>query len=66
MEEQLEALKNHSNIARENLQVNQRTLQLQQEAANKKLSEEELELLHLFRLVTAGDTTYEWYKDRIQ
>ncbi|KAK5991264.1 Ankyrin repeat domain-containing protein 50 [Cladobotryum mycophilum] len=55
-----EVAKEHRDIVKEQLQV-------QKDLANRKLSEDEQKCHQLFRLTTSGkDTTYEWYKDRVE
>ena len=55
-----ETTKAHRNIA-------QKQLEIQQDAVKQKLSDKQLECLHLFRLThKTKDATYEWYKDRVE
>ncbi|KAH8652926.1 hypothetical protein BGZ61DRAFT_281830, partial [Ilyonectria robusta] len=52
---------------REQLQAQKEQLQAQQDLVQERLSKEEQECLQLFRLTERSmDTTYEWYKNRVE
>ncbi|KAL4810803.1 purine and uridine phosphorylase [Aspergillus unguis] len=47
--------------------ISQRQLDLQENTVKQSRSDKEQECLHLFRLTSSSkDTTYEWYKDRVE
>ncbi|KAF2632955.1 purine and uridine phosphorylase, partial [Macroventuria anomochaeta] len=56
----------HRNIAKDGLAVSQKSLEFQQKAHERKLSDRQAECLQLFRLTkSTEDVTYEEYKERI-
>ncbi|KAF2181465.1 purine and uridine phosphorylase [Zopfia rhizophila CBS 207.26] len=47
--------------------ITQKHLEIQQDAVKQKLSDKQKECLQLFRLTkSTEDTTYEWFKDRVE
>ncbi|KAJ5748094.1 uncharacterized protein N7511_009790 [Penicillium nucicola] len=55
------------NVAEEHRNIAQKQLEIQENAVKQRLTDEEMECLQLFRLVTdTNDVTYEWYKDRVE
>lgn len=62
-----EVAKQHREIAGEHLDVAKEHLKSQKDIANERLSEKERECHQLFRLTSnSKDTTYEWYKNRVE
>ncbi|GAB1196290.1 hypothetical protein APSETT444_005559 [Aspergillus pseudonomiae] len=54
-------------VAEDHKNIAQKQLDIQENELKQKLSDKQLECLHLFRLTSsAHDTTYEWYKDRVE
>ncbi|KKK20668.1 hypothetical protein ARAM_000349 [Aspergillus rambellii] len=54
-------------VAEEHKNISQKQLDLQENEVKQRLFDRQLECLRLFRLTSsADDTTYEWYKDRVQ
>ena len=67
MRQFLSVSKDQVRIATEQLEIAQRSLQIQEDGVKQTLSDRENECLQLFRLTDSSkDTTYEWYKDRVE
>ncbi|KAM0425178.1 hypothetical protein ACHAPT_009495 [Fusarium lateritium] len=59
--------KEHRDVAKEHRDIAKEHLQAEKDREKKMLSKEEQECHQLFRLTTGSkDTTYEWYKDRVE
>lgn len=62
-----EVVETHRDIAQQQLEVHQDQLVIQRDTVKQKLSGKQNECLQLFRLTNSTeDTTYEWYKDRVE
>ncbi|KAH8714820.1 ankyrin repeat-containing domain protein [Phaeosphaeriaceae sp. PMI808] len=62
-----EATDDHRNIAKDNLAIAQKSLEIRREAHEQKLSERQAKCLQLFRLTkSTEDATYEWYKEHVE
>ncbi|KAH7175728.1 hypothetical protein EDB81DRAFT_18581 [Dactylonectria macrodidyma] len=62
-----EVAEEHRDVAKEQRDIAKEQLQAQKDLAKERLSKEEQECHQLFRLTTSSrDTTYEWYKDRVE
>jgi ankyrin repeat protein len=62
-----EVAEEHRDVSREHRDIAKEQLQAQIDLAKGRLFEEEQECHQLFRLTTSSrDTTYEWYKDRVE
>ncbi|RYP58916.1 hypothetical protein DL769_008749 [Monosporascus sp. CRB-8-3] len=64
-EEQQDITKKQLQAQKEQLQAQKEQLQAQRDLAKEMLSKEEQQCLQLFRL-TERNTTYEWYKNRVE
>ena len=54
-------------VAEEHRDIAQKQLEIQEHTVKQKLSDKQEECLRLFRLTNSSkDTTYEWYKDRVE
>lgn len=63
---QLSVSADHLTVAKDSRDISQKILQAQKDMVNLKLSEEQAELLQIFRLTASDkDSTYEYYKDRV-
>lgn len=63
----LETMQQFLSVGERHLQVAEAQLQVQKDMAKQRLSDREEQCHQLFRLTTGSkDTTYEWYKNRIE
>ncbi|KAL2820650.1 hypothetical protein BJX63DRAFT_418288 [Aspergillus granulosus] len=63
----LDTLSDIRKLAEKKRDIAQKQLVIQENEIKQKLSDKQLECLHLFRLTSsARDITYEWYKDRVE
>ncbi|GAP83024.2 putative ankyrin repeat protein [Rosellinia necatrix] len=65
--EALDTMRQFMSVFEEQLRVEKRQLEIQEDEVRQKLSDKQKACLQLFRLTSSDkDTTYEWYKSRVE